>query len=318
MSDIARTKDWWDELTPQEQSDYLKEHPASKLAATAKSRPETQKTWLRKGMVDAGDRSSLPDHIKALKLPPGWKKLQYNPDPQANLIAIGLDQKNRDQYVYSEKFISVNQAMKFARIREMDDKFESMLDQTRHDQKSENRSRAEHALVAELIFSTGIRPGSNEDTGAEKKAYGATTLQARHLVEDENGLSLQFTGKKGVDLNIPITDESLKQKLLARAKSLSPDDKLFSVSDSSLRDYVKTLDGGSFKTKDLRTSKAGRLARSFIASMDLPKTEKEYKSAVLTVARYVAKKLGNTPQICLVSYIDPLIWIPLKDSAGVQ
>lgn len=53
--------------------------------------------WIRKGMMDAGeDRSMLPAHIKELKLPPGWKHLQFNPDPDAALLGIGRDAKGRD------------------------------------------------------------------------------------------------------------------------------------------------------------------------------------------------------------------------------
>lgn len=263
-------------------------------------------------MMDAGeDRSMLPAHIKELKLPPGWKHLQFNPDPDAALLGIGRDAKGRDQYIYSEKFISANQALKFARIREMDKKFDSMLEQTRKDQQSPDKKIAEHAIVAELIFLTGIRPGSDDDTGADKKAFGATTLEVRHFVKTDDGVRLRFTGKKGVDLDLPLNDSDLADKISKRVAEKKDDDKIFNVSDSSLRDYVKRLDP-ALKTKDIRTTVATRIARDEIKKIPTPKNEKDYKAAVFAVGKAASKVLGNTPSIALAAYVDSSIFLEWK------
>lgn len=329
----STTNDWWGELTQHEQEAYLKEHPGSKLEPTqhkavkdgekevVKEKPAAPgEKWLRKGMTIAdADRGNLPEHIKAMKLPPGWGHLQFNPDPDANLVAIGLDAKGRDQYVYSESFIALNQAMKFARIREIDKKFTSMLNQTIKNQDTDDRRQAEHALVAELIFRTGIRPGSNEDTGAEKKAYGATTLETRHVfVNDKGDVRLRFVGKKGVDIDLPINDERLKKLLVERTLTKKSDEKLFSgVSDESIRDYVKTLDGGDFKTKDIRTALGTRLARTVMKKTEPPKNEKEYKIRVMEIGKAVSKVLANKPAVALSAYIDPTLFQGWKQSAGI-
>lgn len=323
----AKSAEWWEKLSTEEQRQYLENHPGSKLDQITKTTDappgeapvESPSKWLRKGMTIAGaDRSQLPSHIKALRIPPGWKELQYNENTDADLLAIGKDAKNRDQYVYSEKFIAANQASKFARIREIDGKFEDMLNQTKSDQEA-GGVKGEHALVAELVFATGIRPGSDDDTGAEKKAYGATTLKGSHVkVAEDGSVRLQFTGKKGVDLDLPVNDENLARKLAVRAKEAGDDGNIFpKVNDESLRDYVKTLDGGEFKTKDIRTALGTRLARDAMRKISKPLDAKTYKNAAKEVGKVVSQVLGNTVSVALTSYIDPTLFTEWRASAGV-
>lgn len=101
--------------------------------------------------------------------------------------------------------------------------------------------------------------------------------------------------------------------MLAQKKS-EPDEKLFNVSNKSLLDYVHTLDGGNFKTKDFRTLLGTRTAMNEMSSMKAPTTEKEYKKAVLSVAKTVSSTLGNTPSVALKSYISPVVFAPWQSA----
>jgi DNA topoisomerase-1 len=187
-----------------------------------------------------------------------------------------------------------------------------MKQEMQGDLKSKDEKVKEAATVALLIASTGIRPGSETDTGAEKQAYGATTLQAQHVkVGADGSVSLQYTGKKGVDLNIPVKDPALSRMLVERKKAAGGegDGKLFpATSSASLRDYVHEKDGGSFKPKDFRTAHGTNIADALVKSMPAPKDEKEYKRQVLEVAKQVSSALGNTPAVALQSYIDPTVF----------
>jgi len=164
---------------------------------------------------------------------------------------------------------------------------------------------------------TGIRPGSEADTHAEKQAYGATTLLGKHVkVAEDGSVSLQFVGKKGVDLDIPVQDSQLKKVLVQRSKSAGEDGKLFDVDDGELRDYTHTLDGGNFKPKDFRTRLATETAVDEVKKFGktMPTNEKEYKKMVKTVATAVSKKLGNTPVVALSSYIMPAVFAKWRAS----
>lgn len=264
------------------------------------------------------DRNSWPEHIKALKVPPGWTDVHINPDPKADLMATGRDAKGRLQPVYSPAFHASQAQAKFQRIAELNEKFGEVLKQNKASMKSADPKVADHAAVMDLIMAMGVRPGSETDTGADKKAYGATTLEGRHVVAEGKQTFLRFTGKKGVDLNLKVEDPELAKALRQRAKDSGPDRQIFPrVSDGSLLAYTHTLGGGGFKTKDFRTLLGTRTAMSEVANAQAPTDEKSYKKAVKDVATTVSKKLGNTPTIALQSYISPTVFAEWRSKVGI-
>lgn len=264
------------------------------------------------------NREQWPEHIKSLKLPPAWKDVRINPDPNADLLAVGKDAKGRPQYVYSGKFSASQAQAKFSRIQDLDRKFDKVRNQNLERMNAGDPKTREHAECARLVMSMGIRPGSDTDTKAKLKAYGATTLEGRHVVEEGGKTFLRFTGKKGVSLNLPVNDPSLAKSLMERAKRAGADGKLFpGVSDKSLLDYTHTLDGGSFKTKDFRTLLGTREAMNAVNSGTAPKNEKDYRKKVLEIAKLVSSKLGNTPVVALQSYINPAVFAGWRAQANV-
>jgi DNA topoisomerase-1 len=155
----------------------------------------------------------------------------------------------------------------------------------------------------------GVRPGSETDTGAEVHAYGATTLEGRHVVVEGDKVSLRFVGKKGVALDLPVHDADLAKMLVERAEVAGADGQLFpKTSAQALRDYVHGLDGGGFHPKDFRTHLGTSMAASLVAKVVAPTTMEEYKKAVLDVAKAVSKTLGNTPAVARQSYINPVVF----------
>ena len=254
--------------------------------------------------------SALPEHIAKLKIPPAWTDVKYSVDPSAGLLAIGKDAKGRRQAIYSAEFSASQAAAKFARIKALMDDFPLIEKQNAKAQRADNPKMRDAADCLMLIMEMGVRPGSEADTGAKVKAYGATTLEGRHVVRgDDDTVHLTFTGKKGVSLDLPVENKALAANLLERAKKSGPDGKLFGgVTDKGLLDYTHTLGGGGFKTKDFRTRLGTAIAHSQVQTRTPPKSEKEYRRAVMEVARAVAAKLGNTPVIALQSYIAPEVF----------
>jgi hypothetical protein len=199
--------------------------------------------------------------------------------------------------------LDVNSQAKYKRIAHLNTQFESV--------KEQNDSKAhkdERAACLKLIISTGIRPGSDKDTHAKKKAYGATTLEGRHVVEENGIIYLRYVGKKGVDLNIPVHDKEVASMLLKRKKVAGENGKIFDTRADKLSEYTHSLDGGEFKTKDFRTHLGTVTAINIIKSENPPKTEQEYRKKVMLVAKMVSAKLGNTPVVALQAYINPLVF----------
>jgi DNA topoisomerase-1 len=252
----------------------------------------------------------LPAHIAKLRIPPAWTGVRYNPDPRGALLVSGRDTKDRRVALYAERFAKSQAALKFKRIQQLEPKFDRIIEKNTQAMRSRDPQKREAAAVLGLIMHTGIRPGSEQDTGAEQQAYGATTLEGRHVVSDKDGnVTLKFVGKKGVELAIPVSDPAIAADLKRRAKANGTDGQLFPEANArQLLSHVKSLAGQNFKTKDFRTLIGTKLAIAEIQKQTVPKSPTAYKKAALAVARKVAEALGNTPAIALKSYIAPHVF----------
>jgi DNA topoisomerase-1 len=169
------------------------------------------------------------------------------------------------------------------------------------------------ALVALLIRRMGLRPGSDTDTKAEKKAYGATNLKASHIKTGGGKVRASFTGKKGVALDLELDDPELAGLLEDRRKGKGGEDRLLDTDERKLRAYMGRVAPG-VKPKDLRTYLGTATAMDLVASMPVPKTEREYKSRRKEVATKVSRLLGNTPTVALASYISPSVFGPWDEA----
>jgi len=225
------------------------------------------------------------------------------------MLVKGRDAKGRDQRVYSDAHWAKAAEAKFARVNELRAKQKAVRKELDRDMK--NPATQEEASCLRLIQATGLRPGSTSNTGAEKQAYGATTLEGRHVQVQGDKVRLKFVGKKGVDLDIPVDDPVVARDLIARkaeAEARGKTSKIFNTSQTKLSNYAHSKDGGGFKTKDFRTAKGTDIAARLVSQMKTPATTKEYKAAVLEVSKKVAAQLGNTPAVARQSYIDPAVF----------
>lgn len=271
------------------------------------------KTEGRAALAEAPNREKWPAHIVSLKLPPAWTDVRINNDPNGSLLAVGKDAKGRDQYVYSAKFAESQAAKKFQRVKQLSEKLPQI--QAKNDKflASKDDKVKEHAECTALIMGMGIRPGSERETGAEKTAYGATTLKGSHVVADGNDTYLRFTGKKGVDLNLKVDDKGLAQSLRLRAKKAGPEGQLFpSISERTLRSYTSQITNGAVKPKDFRTLLGTKTAYDEVRKMQKPTSASAYKKQVMSVAKVVSEKLGNTAAIALKAYISPFVFSEWK------
>lgn len=257
--------------------------------------------------VYVSSRENLPKRITSqVAVPPAWQNVQYFTDPESKLLVKGEDAKGRTQYIYNPKHVDSSSKEKFARINALNKQYDDIVIENAAN-VAEGMSEAE---CLALILDTGIRPGSEKETSAETEAFGATTLQGRHVVQKDNGkIRLEFTGKKGVDLSIPITSPYVADILLQRKKSAGDSGRLFEITGDQLLRYTKRLgDNAGFQTKDFRTHLGTEVAMRKMSRMKKPQTMAEYKQAVRDVADAVAEKLGNTRKVALSSYINPAIF----------
>jgi DNA topoisomerase-1 len=283
-------------------------HQTGPLESPSSPRPRhltSKAVYTKKDGWRAVDGKELPEHVRKQAIPPAWKDVHYDPNPKADLVVQGRDSKGRIQSRYSDSHKAMVAAEKFARISELIKKIGEIKGENEKNGKGGKKDDAE---CLRLIMETGIRPGSDRDTKAEKQAYGATTLRGRHVVVKKDGVHLDFIGKKGVHLDIPVMDKKTAENLLGRAKEAGKSGRLFNTNEGKLLEYTHTLDGGGFKVKDMRTMVGTTTAISLVKKMPVPQSESEYRKQVKEVAVSVSKKLGNTPVVCLQAYISPVVF----------
>ncbi|MGO8898584.1 MAG: hypothetical protein ACLQU5_09565 [Isosphaeraceae bacterium] len=254
------------------------------------------------------DGSKAPDHVTPAMLAPSWTNIKVSVDPKAEVLVTARDEKGRPKMVTSKSYDLRSAAVKFDRIEKLvheHDEISRSIQQARKDP-----SRKEEADCTWLMQVQATRPGSDRDTKAKVKAYGATTLEARHVVETAEGVRLRFVGKEGVSHDHLVRDKDLGKMLVDRKNAAgSPDERIFRTNDMKVRAFTAQQDGGKFSPKDFRTSAATRLALEAVrANPTPPKDAKELKARVKVVAEKVSGLLGNKPAEALKSYIHPQVF----------
>lgn len=271
----------------------------------------------KKGLITKVNGKIASERLRKYRVPPAWKNVQVDPDPNAVLIAIGFDDKGRKQYLYSKEHAATSKDRKFEKIRKLIEEHEDIRTQIEEDLNDSSLTpmKREAALVAYLIYETGIRPGSDQDTLGDVEAFGATTIQLRHVKPNQKSVTLKFIGKKGVEQSINVTNPYLVEELKERKESTTAyTTPVFNVSHNYLRDYVRGLGSGGYVTKDLRTMRGTLFAMELFDQIKRPPTAKTArKKKVNEVLDKVADKLGNTRAVTRSAYVDPATYSHLVD-----
>lgn len=248
-------------------------------------------------------RPATAEDRARLKIPPGWKNVHVANDPTTDMQAWGQDAKGRRQYRYTDEYHARQADKKFARIRELHGDIPQLEAALERDAPNDGT-----AACVLLIRRMGIRNGSDTDTGADKFAYGASNLRAKHIKVQGDKVTLDFIGKEGVHQVHEVTDPKLKQILRDRVNGLGPEDKVFATNENKTLAYLQRVTGKPYKVHDLRTYLANQTALQAMEGFNPPETLAEYRALRLQVAKLVSEVLGNKPQQALASYINPAVF----------
>lgn len=241
-------------------------------------------------------------------IPPGWSDVHIADDlGSAQLLVRGKDKKGRGQSIYSAEHTANQAAVKFVRVQELS-RHTDKLDHAVERDAAGNDSAAALLLIRRL----GMRPGSDRNTGADKQAHGATNLRTSHVKVDGTTTSFDFTGKKGVHIQLQVDDPLIASTVKTRLDKLGPDVPLFDTDEQKTRDYMHTTGvPAGFLLKDLRTLRANVVALRAVKARGkdaMPTTKAEFQRWRKDVAVQVSAELGNTPTLALSSYINSTVF----------
>lgn len=275
------------------------------------------------------------ERIRGLAIPPAWNQVWIAAEEDAHIQATGVDDAGRTQYLYHpqwraerdaekfEKSISFGQALPSLRRRVTQD-LRAGADRARgagagttthQDAQVTHRMRALAAAVR-LMDRGALRVGGKEYSG-QLEAFGATTLQRRHVDVEGPQVHLTFRGKSGSEWDLTLRDEDLAAFFtgIPRTPRTAPAvcypvrtgrrKEWRSVSAEAVNEYLTEIAGLEYTAKDFRTwqgtmAAARSLARSHRAGITSPE-------AVKVAVQASAELLHNTPTVARESYIDPRV-----------
>ena len=260
------------------------------------------------------ERATL-ERIQRLAIPPAWQDVWICPRADGHLQATGRDARGRKQYRYHPRWREVRDETKYGRMIAFAKALPAIRRRVSSDLRRGGLPREKVlAALVRLLETTYIRVG-NAEYARENESFGLTTLRERQVRVRGSTLKFRFRGKSGVEHDISLTDARLA-RIVRRMQDL-PGEELFryveddgavrTLESSDVNDYLKSLAGEAFTSKDFRTWGGTVLCARTLRELEPPRSEAEARRALAQAVESVAGKLGNTKAVCRKCYVHPEI-----------
>jgi DNA topoisomerase-1 len=268
----------------------------------------------KSGKPDMGSEITDEDtinKIKKFKIPPSYDNVVILNNKK--ILAYGYDSKGRKQVIYNSKHIEKQNELKYDKIQRFDKHFLKIKKQVAKDLKSSDEKNKIIAIIITLILSCGFRIG-NAKYEKQNKSYGITTLNYSHIkLLNDNTVSFDFTGKKGVRNQAICKNKYIYAYLSAKLDILaSPEyrecpecpEYIFKynnrrITADDVNNYLMCKLKVNITTKDLRTWNANNLFNKYLHKY------RNEKNPVKKALELTSFELHNTSNVCKKSYIDP-------------
>lgn len=268
---------------------------------------------MRSNEENTDDRNEITDEdiinkIKKLKIPPSYDNVIILNNKK--ILAYGYDSKGRKQVIYNSKHIEKQNEQKYDKIQRYDKHFIKIKKLVAKDLKSSDEKNKIIAIIITLILSCGFRIG-NIKYEKQNKSYGITTLNYSHIkLLNDNIVSFDFVGKKGVRNHAICKNKyiyyylSKKLDILTTASVLECKEYIFKynnrrITADDVNNYLMCKLKVNITTKDLRTWNANNLFNKYLHKY------RNEKNPVKKALDFTSFELHNTSNVCKKSYIDP-------------
>lgn len=257
----------------------------------------------------------LRARFASLAIPPAWADVWICLTPNGHIQAVGRDDQGRKQYIYHPRWEEVRRLVKFNGLVAFAEGLPQLRQQVEADLRRRNFSKEKLvALVTRLLEQTLIRIG-NHEYAVQNGSYGLTTLLNDHAEVNGNGLTFNFPGKSGKQLEITLDDRRLAN--MVRQCQELPGQELFTyaaedgayqpITSTDVNAYLRDHLAGDFTAKEFRTWGGTVLATTVLARLGPAEDERAAESHIVAAIKEVAEALANTPAVCREYYIHPAI-----------
>ena len=229
---------------------------------------------------------------------PAYRDVRINLNPNAKVLAIGKDDRDRPQYIYNPNVVKKRCNSKFKKLIKFGKNYDKITNHIERDFSKRGESKNKQiAMILKIIMDCNFRIGNDRYT-RDNNSFGVSTLTCKHVKRKKNLVLIDFIGKKGVRNTCVVKNKKIRNNLLTQKKKKQSDDRIFvhdgvEIKSTDVNEYLKQL--GNYTTKNFRTWGANtELIRSLLDDNDLTQS-----------VDMVAQKLHHTSAICKKNYIDP-------------
>jgi DNA topoisomerase I len=260
--------------------------------------------------------------IRRLAIPPAWEDVWICTRDDGHLQATGRDARGRKQYRYHPRWREVRDETKYGRMLDFARALPRIRRRVSQDLALQGLPRDKVlATVVRLLETTRIRVG-NEEYMRANDSFGLTTLRTRQVRVNGSTMSFNFRGKSGVQHRVALNDRKLAA-IVRRMRDL-PGYELFqyvdeagdtrAVDSADVNEYLKSIAGEEFTSKDFRTWAGTVLAAEALHALEPPAGKQKVAQAIEGVAR----QLGNTKAVCRKCYVHPAVIDSYLDGSLAQ
>ena len=265
--------------------------------------------------------------IRALAIPPAWKRVWICPDPLGHIQATGYDEAGRKQYRYHERWELRQATLKYEAMREFARRLPRLRRAVGRDLGREGMPRERAMACAVRLLDLGFFRIGGEEYAESNESYGVATVRREHVRREGEELVFDFPAKSGQRRVQAIGDAAAITAIEAmRRRRTGPDDLLVykergrwrDLRSTDVNEYIREHTGGEFSAKDFRTWNGTVLAAVELSGESAPASEEAAKRAISAAVKRVAERLGNTPAVCRRSYVDPRVFDRFRDGETIS
>ncbi|AUG81756.1 DNA topoisomerase [Kitasatospora sp. MMS16-BH015] len=257
--------------------------------------------------------------VKALVIPPAWTDVWICPEPGGHIQALGTDAAGRRQYLYHPDFRARQETAKHEHVLDVARRLPGLRDRVAADLELRGLQRDRVAACAARLLDLGFfrigSPAYREANGS----YGLTTLRRDQTRVRGATLHFAYPAKSGRERELTLTDPAAAAVVRGLHRRRDQDPGLWAhwehrrwqrLTAPDLTGYLRERSGTEVTAKDFRTWHATVVAAVGLA-VSWPQAHRSAtarRRATARVVRETAAYLGNTPAVCLASYINPRLF----------
>lgn len=264
---------------------------------------------------DLKDQTIVDKKMKAaiteLVIPPAWQEVWICPKQNGHVLATGIDEKGRKQYIYHPKWRTMRDLIKFYRMTVFGAGLPTIRKAITKSLSNKFDRDSIMAIMLWVLDNTYIRIGNDVYFDANE-SVGLTTLTDKNVMIAGSVVTLSFKGKSGKDQQITFDNKQIAASLTELRKVRGA--RLFRYQDNSgwhnieandINAYLHEVTKASVSAKDFRTWGGTLLAFDYLLEEDAKKHSAKPEKAIVAAVDQVAAILGNTRTVARSSYVHP-------------